>query len=344
MYPYRIPLLRRVLSLGRVFLGRGIPLQVLLFEDAGLSKLVSEIVEIQGIDVVNGFLIRSFLAVQDQPRPLVMDFVDSMLLNVRTRLSNDRFWMRPVLALEARLLGGFEKRVCVRAAASIVVADADQCAVGGPRMFVVPIGVDAAEFHPPAQGGQRVHHRVVFSGNMGYHANRTALAWFLGRCWPHVFREFPNAEMCVVGSGTETLAAAYRRVAGLRLVGRVASMGDFLRTADVSVAPMQSGSGMQNKILEAMACGTPTVVTKLGLGGIAASSGEHLLVANTEREFVEAIRTLFTDEALRRSLSSAGAAFVASRYTCSRNASEFERVLGDCLSADSAIPGRARAS
>jgi glycosyltransferase involved in cell wall biosynthesis len=334
-----------VLNLGRFFLGRKIPLQVLLFEDRGLSKLVSEIVEAEHIDVVNGFLIRSFLAVQDQNCPIVMDLVDSMLLNALTRLPKERFWMRPVLRLEARLLEEFESRVCARAAASIVVAEADRRAVAGPRMFVVPIGVDATEFHPAPDPGLRVRRRIVFSGNMGYHANRAGLAWFVERCWPKIFREFGDAELCVAGAGTEGVAAAYRGVPGVRLVGRVESMGDFLRTAEVAIAPMQSGSGMQNKVLEAMACGTPTVVTLLGLGDIAAARGKHLLVADTELEFVDAIRRLFTDARLRASLSASGAELVATRYACARNAADFERIAQDCLGREfTAKDDRAQAS
>jgi glycosyltransferase involved in cell wall biosynthesis len=103
-------------------------------------------------------------------------------------------------------------------------------------------------------------------------------------------------------------------------------MGDFLRTAEVSIAPMQSGSGMQFKVLEAMACAVPTVVTRLGLGDIRAVHQEHTLVADDARAFAEAIRTLFADEALRHRLGYAGAKLVQESHNWGRNAEEFERL------------------
>ena len=108
-------------------------------------------------------------------------------------------------------------------------------------------------------------------------------------------------------------------------------MGDFLRTAEISIAPMQSGSGMQFKVLEAMACGVPTVVTRLGLGDIQALHGEHTLVADEESRFIEAIRSLFGNEGLRTRIGRAGRELVAANHGWARNAKLFERLALESL-------------
>lgn len=337
IFSHRLPLWRRALNLAIAGVASDVPLQVALFKDARLSALVSEIVAAESIDLINAFLIRSFPAVEDQPIPLILDLGDSMMLNVRRRIPLAPFWLRPVLRTEARRLQQYERHACEKSAASLVVANADGEAIGGPRLSVVPLGVDSEEFHPSETS--RVPGRVVFSGNMNYHANRAALDWFAESCWERITERRSGVELCVVGTGAERLASRYGRLPGIRLVGRVPSMGDFLRTADVSVAPMQSGSGMQSKVLEAMACGVPTVVTTLGLSDIHAEHGRHTLVADTGPEFVAAVCRLLEDRQLHAEIARRATELVNAQYTWAANVAEFERIAVACLSGKSSALG-----
>jgi glycosyltransferase involved in cell wall biosynthesis len=340
IYPHRLTILRQAMNLVCHGIFSATPLQVALFRDARFASLISDVVRREKIDVINSFLIRPFLSVESQPVPLIVDLIDSMLLNARRRIPAAPLWMRPVLHLEALRLARYERYVCSRAASSLVVADVDREHIDGERLFVNPLGVDGSEFYPCADG--YVRRRIVFSGNMEYHANKTALRWFVGSCWLAVHDEFPDAELCVAGSGSERLASAYGHAPGIRFIGRVRSMGDFLRTADVSIAPMQSGSGMQNKVLEAMACGVPTVVTRLGLGDIQAADGTHTLVADDCVAFTGAIRRLFMDQYLHRALAGAAAELVKTRYSWASNAAEFERIALECIFSNAASAGAAR--
>jgi hypothetical protein len=66
-------------------------------------------------------------------------------------------------------------------------------------------------------------------------------------------------------------------------------MPDTLKDANVAIAPMQSGSGIQNKILEAMSCGLPVVTTNLGLGNIKAKPRKDILVADSPEDFAQSV-------------------------------------------------------
>jgi glycosyltransferase involved in cell wall biosynthesis len=69
-------------------------------------------------------------------------------------------------------------------------------------------------------------------------------------------------------------------------------MSDVLRGATIAIAPMQPGSGIQNKILEAMATGLPVVTTSFGLGSIQARGGVELEVADEPSTFVDKVAGL----------------------------------------------------
>lgn len=74
--------------------------------------------------------------------------------------------------------------------------------------------------------------------------------------------------------------------------------------SSVAIAPMQSGAGMQNKILEAMSCGVPVVTTSLGLGSIGVFGESFVLVADSASEFADSVLHLLSDSSLRARLGS----------------------------------------
>jgi glycosyltransferase involved in cell wall biosynthesis len=92
-------------------------------------------------------------------------------------------------------------------------------------------------------------------------------------------------------------------------------MDNVARHATITVAPLRLGSGTRVKILDSMAWGLPVVSTTMGVEGIDAADGQHLLVRDGAEEFAEAVVQLLTDAALWVRLRSAGGALVRERYS-----------------------------
>jgi glycosyltransferase involved in cell wall biosynthesis len=91
-------------------------------------------------------------------------------------------------------------------------------------------------------------------------------------------------------------------------------MDNVARRASVTVAPLRLGSGTRVKILESMAWGLPVVSTTLGVEGIDAEDGQHLLVRDGADTFAEAVVQLLSDAVLWQRLREAGGALVRERY------------------------------
>jgi glycosyltransferase involved in cell wall biosynthesis len=101
---------------------------------------------------------------------------------------------------------------------------------------------------------------------------------------------------------------------GVVVTGYVADLQPVLDQSALLVVPLLSGSGMRVKILEAFARGIPIVSTTIGVEGIDARHGEHLLVADSPEDFARAVARLLRDPDLAARLARAGRQLVEARY------------------------------
>ena len=80
---------------------------------------------------------------------------------------------------------------------------------------------------------------------------------------------------------------------------------------------MNIGTGMQNKLLEAMALKTPCITTDLANNAIGTKHDEHILVGNSPEELIKHINELLDSPERRREIALNAQQFVQSKYTWS---------------------------
>lgn len=217
---------------------------------------------------------------------IVIDFVDSMHLNFSRRAKNSRGLLRAVYRWEASLCQTFEKRLAEEVRLSFAVSKIDAELIGS-GVKVLPLGVECSN----RQSARKLD--ICFTGNMKYAPNVEAVKWFYLKVWRRYRLELAGFRLKVVGRDPSSdLMELFKSDPTAELVGYVEDMEAEISSAFASVAPMMSGSGMQFKILEAMAAGTPVIATDLAVGDIKATSGNNILIANTPKEFVREILDL----------------------------------------------------
>jgi glycosyltransferase involved in cell wall biosynthesis len=265
---------------------------------------------------VHAFMLRVAPYVVDVRTPKVLDLIDSMQLNIRRRVDREKIPLRWVFREELRRIRRYENSLSTHFDAMLVVSPGDKALIDGSNIHVIPLGVDTTAFSP-AIDKKTSHQTLIFSGNMNYGPNVEAAIWFAERCFGKIRRSFPGARFVIVGGGPSAKVRGLARIEGVTVTGYVPSMPDILNTGHVAVAPMHSGSGMQFKILEAMACEIPVVTTQLGLGGIRADHNREVLIANSEEDFSAAVRSLLERPEWARELGRHGRSLVSSRYSWS---------------------------
>jgi len=126
--------------------------------------------------------------------------------------------------------------------------------------------------------------------------NSTGIRWFLEKVWPQVLRAQPQAVLHIAGSVCMGLDDSYPKV---RLLGVLTSLDEEMERAGVCVIPLQVGSGIKVKLLEALAFGKACVSTPIGVQGLEPWAPGAIEVASGPDEFAAAVLRLMTDDALR---------------------------------------------
>jgi len=308
------------------FLPGGIPFQVALHRSAAMAAVVRRRLHDERYDAVVCTLLRSAANLPAAlPCPAVGDFIDSMVLNMSNRLAREKGLLRPVVGEELRRLRRYEPAAARRFAAVAVVSERDRQTIGVDNVHVVPMGVDTDLFAPATE--RRAKRKVVFTGNLGYFPNVDAATWLAREIFPAVRRRVPDAELELAGIGAGRAVLALDGLPGVRVVGYVENMADFINTAAVAACPMRGGSGMQIKMMEAMACAVPVVASKYAAEGIPAVEGRDFLRADDAAETAGRICELLESEERSRAIGDAGRAFVERHASWDASAAAFESLV-----------------
>lgn len=308
------------------FLFGKLPLQCAIYKSKKLEKTIIQISEDIKPDIIYCVLIRVLENLKTINKKPFIDMVDSMSLNLERRIALSNPLFRWFLKIERKRVLSFEKIIADRSVRSFVVSNIDRKSIDSINIDVIPLGIDEEDFYKSAISIKDPI--IVFAGNMDYPPNLDAISWFIKHCWKQIKQTVPNTRLIIAGNNpTSYINSLQKHDASIEIKSNVRSMSDVLREASISIAPMQSGSGMQRKILESMACGIPVVATTLGLGDIQAIPGTEILIRNSPTSFTEAILQLIRSPQLRTEIGDSGFKLVRRRYTREAVGSNLEKRL-----------------
>lgn len=309
-----------------------LPLQVRLFLDRGMHRVVVEEVSSPELEVVHLTLAR--MAPYLPPaRPGLhrhLDLVDTLSLNMRERARQEHPALRPAFRGEAALMRRYESRIIAAADSASVVSEADRAATGDGSVAVVPNGVDPTVFPyaEPTEGPPV----LIFFGNLGYFHNVEPARFVARQVLPAVAKRVPGVRLRIVGARPAPSVRALAELEGVEVLADVPEMAAELHRSSVAVLPLFSGSGIKNKLLEAFSAGLPVVANAAGTLGIEGLvPGRHCLVGESAEEIAVAAADLLCSAEERRCLARAANELVLERYSWEHQA---ERLRG--LYADSA--------
>jgi glycosyltransferase involved in cell wall biosynthesis len=196
---------------------------------------------------------------------------------------------------------------------------------------VIPNGVDLDYFQPPAGPQGAPSNTLVFSGKMSYHANITMAHYLVHEIMPLVWSQRQDVQLTIVGKDPPREVMAFAGDDRITVTGTVPDVRPYLQQASIAVAPLRYGAGIQNKILEAMACGTATITTRQALAALNALEGRQILVADDAPAFAAAIVSLLGDVERRQAVAAAGLDYVQQHHNWSHIVKKLEGVYRSAI-------------
>jgi GT2 family glycosyltransferase len=184
----------------------------------------------------------------------------------------------------------------------------------------------------PFDFGQR--NGLLFIGNFRHPPNLEGLKYLCSAILPRVTPALRAAHpLWVVGNELDDrVRAAVEGVEHVRLVGWVPSLTPYLARARASVIPLLHGAGTKTKLIQALMVGTPSVSTLVGIEGLGLEDREHVLVAESPRDFAEHLSSLLEDPELWHRLAAQGRTHIDQAHgreaVCARFLSVVKRVMG----------------
>lgn len=295
-----IPRTRKVLLNAIAGLVRFVPLTVSLYASRNHSATIREHLERESHDVVISRIeMAQFIPTSYKgPKILLMEDPEQL----KFARMDKRSWKRHQRIFrwfESRRLSSYERRESSRFDRVTLISAEDvqdnRPLIPGARLACIPYGTDP-EWFSPSEEEKRVDPMIVMTGNMYHPPNAAGAIYFCKEIFPLVKKQIPDTSFWIVGANPGPEVLQWGQTEGITVTGAVPEIRDYLRMARVSICPISLKIGVQTKVLEAMACGTPVVTTSAGNAGIQAVSGNGLYIADSPSDFANQVVSLLKGE------------------------------------------------
>ena len=299
-------------NLARAFF-KGIPIQCGYFYNKKAHKEIHRLIAQHKPDMLFGQLLRVAEYIRHEKTPKTIDYQDVFSMGMKRRYDIAPFYTRPLFGMEYRRLRRYERDIFNDFDVKTIISVPDRELIDHPEkdeILIVPNGVDH-EYYTPQQ--QEKKYDIVFTGNMAYAPNVNAVEYLATDILPLVWKKLPDVKMYIAGA---TPDPRVKKVASDKIIisGWLDDMRDAYAQSRIFIAPMRIGTGLQNKLLEAMSMRLPCITTSLANGSLHAEEGKEILVGNSEQELADHIITLITDKERAESLAQNGYDFVHRVY------------------------------
>jgi polysaccharide biosynthesis protein PslH len=294
---------------------RNLPLQVGYFYSAGNKRFIHRAISDVQPDVIYCQLIRTALFVKDLTDiPKVIDYQDAFVKGTKQRLADAPFILRPLFRREIKLVEAFEKNTFEWFRKHFIISKQDRDELSftdRDKVVILPNGIDTAFFHP-VEGSKDFD--VTFVGNMNYPPNIDAAVFLINEVMPIVWKLFPSAKVQLAGANP---ANAVKRLESklVTITGWVDDIRTCYSRTKIFAAPMRIGTGLQNKLLEAMSMNIPAVTTPISFEPLGAKAGTDILVGANAGELATHIINLLSNSDRAAEIAGNGNAFVKRTFS-----------------------------
>ncbi len=294
---------------------RNLPLQVGYFYSPGIQAEIEKIIYQIKPDLVYCQLIRTATYISNiKAIPKLIDYQDAFSQGTEQRLKQANWLYQPLFKREYNLVKAFEKKSYDRFQGHLIISEQDRQAIAinsSKKIDVVPNGIDTDFFKPLVAEKE---FDITFVGNMNYPPNIDGSNFLVKEIMPLVWKKFPKARVQLAGAqpGKKVLSLASDRVV---VTGWVDDIRECYSKSKIFIAPMRIGTGLQNKLLEAMAMQLPCITTPISFEPLKAERNSEILVGENSNELANHLINLLEQPVLAAQIANDGHKFILKNYS-----------------------------
>lgn len=342
-----MPLWRSLSNAARALPG-DLPLQAVYSWQPALSSMLLDILNSEDppFDVVHVEHLRGSkygLAIRNSASgtslPVVWDSVDSItyLFKLTSKLSKNvisrlisRLEIKRTARMERWLVDQFQRVVVTSPVDRQAFLDLHPELGGAEKIKVISHGVDL-DYFTPDSSVTREPATLVISGKMSYHANFTMTLALVEDIMPLVWQKMAHVQLVIAGKDPPAKIQALAKDTRIQVTGVVPDIRPYLRKATIAVAPVQYSAGIQNKLLEAMACATPVISTSKCTAALLVKPEAEIILADSPREFADRIIELLNDPDKRQQIGQSGLEYVRRHHDWKNIASHLVNIYLEAI-------------
>lgn len=303
-----------------------LPLQIAYFYNRNAKKKIKHFFDQHQIDHLYCQLIRVSEYIKDYPCPKTLDYMDALSRGMERRIKKAPFYLKPFVKIESTRLKRYEHFIFSAFDHKTIISAQDRDLIihaANENIVIVPNGVDQSFFHP-FDSDKDIH--LLFTGNMSYPPNVLSAEFIANEILPLIQKKMPHVKFVIAGA---TPNAKVQSLAGdsIEVTGWVDDIRAYYARAKVFLAPMQIGTGLQNKLLEAMSMEIPSVTSNLANNALGATPNEHILIGESAEDFAHLCLQLLSDEELAKKIALNGRQFVHTKYNWSSCTKKLENLF-----------------
>jgi len=309
------------------FLINSLPLQVNYYYFNDVQKHIDNVLE--KVDLCVSNLVRTTQYLENTSKPKYLDMVDSIGLNYQASKEHVvSFFWKSIYNVETDRLLTYEKN-CVKNFTNTFLVNKYESEYWSKfgNVTWVPNGVNKELFTYDKKDNKYSNH-IAFFGKMDYQPNVDAVMWFIDNVLKDIDK---NLKFIIIGTRpNQHILELSTKYDNIEITGFVDDPFEILNSVLTVVAPMQTGGGIQNKILESMALGTINIVSSLGAKPIVgAEDKEHLFVCDNGSDVSKLINDIYKDKDKYQYIKNNSRNLIKKCYTWEECENTLFKITGD---------------
>lgn len=284
-----------------------LPLEIAYYTQSSFKKVVNELLKTKKFDLAFAFFMRTAEYLKDVNIKKILIAEDCRTLyQYRSYKESKNLLQKSVRWWEYNKLKKYEPITTSYFDITTCVTDVDIEALrnlnSNAQYRLLTNGVDINKFVPPIDNSKRSY--ILFTGKLDLWANILMIKTIINEIFPIIKQQVPDIELKIVGSHPlPQIINMCKSDEKIELIADVPEMIPYLQSAKLFLHPHSGGSGIQNKLLEAMACGCPVVTTPTGIQGIDAKNGNDVLIGSNPLELAKHCVEILSNQELADKIS-----------------------------------------